>query len=169
MNYLWHPCRVTIHSDRDGVYAVSEVDGTRSRLQWRFIHDSPEGGTTYEFPGLATLLEQGGIPITNAIMASDIRHLAYSVSLDPPDQQYLVRSAQRMKHGWVVKSTYCGSPDDEHRRPSGVVHTLYCNSDWVVTNVTEQVLPRPIDLEKSQNITLEGIPKAASGSRKPSA
>ena len=92
--------------------------------------------------------------VTNVIMASDIRRLADLVTTGQFNQEYLVTSVQRIGKTWVVEDTYCGGPDDEHRRPSKIIHTLYCSAEGIVTNLTKQVYPRPMDLEKLQNQSL---------------
>jgi len=163
MKYLWHPSRVTIHSDQNGIYARSEIDGERILLGWLYLTDSPTDGTTYSFPGLVTLLQQGGIVVTNSIIASDIRRLADLASKGQFNQQYLVNSVRTTGGVWIVEDAYCGGPDDAHRRPWKITHTIYCSPDGLVTNLTKQLHPRPIDLEESQNKAV--LPIAASAAQ----
>jgi hypothetical protein len=109
----------------------------------------------YEYPELAGLLRERRIPVTNDLVAVDIRNLLVLAQGHCFDMQdYLTERVQTRNQGeWILEDHYWGAPDDEHRRPMRITHHILTDAAGCFSNMVTDVHPRKIDMEAQNNGT----------------
>jgi hypothetical protein len=113
------------------------------------ISTSPTQILRYEFPELTAILRKGQIPVTNELVALDIRNLL--IHAHGPFfgmQDYLTEDVQRRDSSeWLLEDHYWGSPDDAHRVSMLIVHHVMTDSAGCFSNIVTDIHPREIHME----------------------